>query len=73
MCPLRPQRKKRRRGEIQRLERDSACSGILIEGNAEQQKSAEEKLRERLKAKFGDTCTRAEGESSSKRSKISWP
>merc|ERR1719234_2617270 len=65
----RPQRRKRRRSESDRVgERE-----ILIEGNADEQKSAEEKLKERLKAKFGDTHAREEGESSSKRPKITWP
>jgi len=70
----RPQRRKRRRGESEKKGGDGeAAVGILIEGNSEQQKSAEEKLKERLKAKFGDTHAREEGESSSKRPKITWP
>ena len=69
---FRPQRRKRRRGDSERL-READAVGILIEGNSEQQKSAEEKLKERLKAKFGDTHAREEGESSSKRPKITWP
>ena len=68
-CSSRPQRRKRRRGES---ERDGERE-ILIEGNADEQKSAEEKLKERLKAKFGETHAREEGESSSKRPKITWP
>jgi len=65
----RPQRRKRRRDESERRgERET-----LIEGNSDQQKSAEEKLKERLKAKFGGTHAREEGESSSKRPKITWP
>ena len=71
-CSFRPQRRKRRRGDSERL-READAVGILIEGNSEQQKSAEEKLKERLKAKFGDTHAREEGESSSKRPKITWP
>ena len=67
---FRPQRRKRRRGES---EKKGGDIGILIEGNSEQQKSAEEKLKDRLKAKFGDTHAREEGESCSKRPKITWP
>ena len=69
LCSSRPQRRKRRRGESERGDERE----ILIEGNADEQKSAEEKLKERLKAKFGDTHAREEGESSSKRPKITWP
>jgi len=65
----RPQRRKRRSGESERGDEKK----ILIEGNAAEQKSAEEKLKERLKAKFGETHAREEGESSSKRPKITWP
>ena len=42
--------------------------------STEGQKTAEEKLKARLKAKFGDSSNgKEDGESSAKRSKISWP
>ena len=42
--------------------------------STEGQKTAEEKLKARLKAKYGDSSNgKEDGESSAKRSKISWP
>jgi len=66
----RPQRRKRRRGGCEA----ESGRGVLIEGNTDEQKTAEEKLKERLKAKFGGGAhAREEGEPVSKRAKISWP
>ena len=67
---FRPQRRKRRRGGCE-AEPDRA---VLIEGNTDEQKTAEEKLKERLKAKFGGGGhAREQGQPASKRAKISWP
>ena len=69
-CSFRPQRRKRKRGGCE-AESDR---GVLIVGNTDDQKTAEEKLKERLKAKFGGGAhAREYGEPASKRAKISWP
>ena len=69
-CFFRPQRRKRRRGECE----TESGRRVLIEGNTDEQKTAEEKLKERLKAKFGGGVhAREEGQPASKRAKISWP
>ena len=54
---------------------EAKAAGVVEEDlSTEGQKTAEEKLKARLKAKFGDSSKgKEEGESPAKRSKISWP